>query len=152
MRERLARNALHAVLSRLRTGRLTVVEDGRRTVFGPGGDPEATVQIRSPRAWTMLLRGSRGLAESYAAGLWETPDLAAVIRVAARNVGAADAVRRRLAPVREPVLRARSAFVRNTPARSRDDIAAHYDLGNDLFELMLDPTMTYSSADRKSVV
>ena len=146
MEERLARNVLHAVLARLRTGRLTVVEGGRRTDFGPGGEPSATVEVRSPRAWTMLLRGSRGLAESYAAGLWDTPDLAAVIRVAARNVTAADAVRRRLAPIREPVLRARDAFVRNTPARSRDDIAAHYDLGNDLFELMLDPTMTYSCA------
>ncbi len=142
----MARTALHALLSRLRTGRLTVVERGRRTEFGPGGEPSATVKIRSPRAWTMLLRGSRGMAEAYAEGLWDTPDLAAVIRVAARNVTAADAVRRRLAPVREPALRVRDAFVRNTPERSRKDIAAHYDLGNDLFELMLDPTMTYSCA------
>ena len=37
-------------------------------------------------------------------------------------------------------------LARNTPHRSRKDIAAHYDLGNDLFELMLDETMMYSSA------
>jgi cyclopropane-fatty-acyl-phospholipid synthase len=37
-------------------------------------------------------------------------------------------------------------LVRNTPARSRRQIAAHYDLGNDLFELMLDETMLYSCA------
>jgi cyclopropane-fatty-acyl-phospholipid synthase len=55
-------------------------------------------------------------------------------------------VRRRLAPVREPFHRARLAWVRNTPERSRADIAAHYDLGNELFELMLDPTMMYSCA------
>ena len=42
--------------------------------------------------------------------------------------------------------RARPFFERNTPTRSRRDIAAHYDLGNDLFELMLDPTMMYSGA------
>jgi hypothetical protein len=52
----------------------------------------------------VLLRGSRGLAESYAAGRWDTPDLTGVIRVAAPNVGAADAIRRR-APVREPYTR-----------------------------------------------
>ena len=77
-------------------------------------------------------------------GLWDTPDLTAVIRVAARNVGRIDEVRRRLSPVREPFQRARAAFMRNTPQRSRKDIAAHYDLGNELFELMLDPTLMYS--------
>ena len=35
---------------------------------------------------------------------------------------------------------------RSTRARSRRDIAAHYDLGNELFERMLDPTMMYSCA------
>ena len=34
----------------------------------------------------------------------------------------------------------------NTPRRSRKDIAAHYDIGNDLYERMLDPTMMYSCA------
>jgi len=143
---RLARAAVLALLERIRTGRLTIVEGSRRTDLGPGGAPAATVEVRSSALWPVLLRGSRGLAESYADGLWETPDLAAVIRVAARNVGVADAVRRRLAPVREPYTRARDLWRRNTPRRSRADIAAHYDLGNDLFELMLDPTMMYSCA------
>jgi cyclopropane-fatty-acyl-phospholipid synthase len=80
------------------------------------------------------------------AGLWETPDLPAVIRIAARNIVAIDELRIRIAPLREPYQRARSLLVRNTPARSREDIAAHYDLGNELFELMLDPTMMYSCA------
>lgn len=146
MTARLARAAVLALLERIRTGRLTIVEGSRRTDLGPGGAPAATVEVRSPAVWPVLLRGSRGLAESYADGLWETPDLAAVIRVAARNVGVADAVRRRLAPVREPYTRARDLWRRNTPRRSRADIAAHYDLGNDLFELMLDPTMMYSCA------
>ena len=146
MTARLARAAVLALLERIRTGRLTIVEGSRRTDLGPGGAPAATVEVRSPALWPVLLRGSRGLAESYADGLWETPDLAAVIRVAARNVGIADAVRRRLAPVREPYTRARDLWRRNTPRRSRADIAAHYDLGNDLFELMLDPTMMYSCA------
>jgi cyclopropane-fatty-acyl-phospholipid synthase len=114
-------------------------------VFGRGA-PEATVCLRSPRAWSALLRGSRGLAESYRDGLWDSPDLTAVIRVAARNVQGLDAVRRRLSPLREPLQRGRAAFRRNTPTRSRRDISAHYDLGNDLFGLMLDPTMMYSSA------
>ena len=50
-----------------------------RHVFGAGA-PHATVDVHAPRAWRALLRGSRGLAESYADGLWDSPDLTAVIR------------------------------------------------------------------------
>ena len=145
MIEAAARRAAFAVLARLRVGQLTVVEDGRAHVFGAGA-PQATVVVRSPRVWPALARGGRGLAESYVAGLWDAEDLTAVIRVAARNVDALDAVRRRVAPVWAPIQRGRSALARNTPVRSRRDIAAHYDLGDDLFALMLDPTMMYSSA------
>jgi cyclopropane-fatty-acyl-phospholipid synthase len=140
-----ARRAVLALLARIHSGRLTVCEGGRRHVFG-SGTPQATVVVRSPRAWTAALRGSRGLAEAYAAGEWDSPDLTAVIRVAARNLGGLDRLRRRLAPLLAPWQRARGLVERNTPARSRRDIAAHYDLGNDLFELMLDPTMMYSAA------
>jgi cyclopropane-fatty-acyl-phospholipid synthase len=143
--ERLARRIALSVLRRIDAGRLTIVEGGERLSFGRGA-PEATVHVRDPRAWTALLRGSRGMAEAYRDGLWDSPDLTAVIRVGARNVGGLDAVRRRLTPVREPFQRGRAAFRRNTPRRARRDIEAHYDLGNDLFALMLDPTMMYSSA------
>jgi cyclopropane-fatty-acyl-phospholipid synthase len=132
-----------ALLSRMREGSLTVVEDGRRTELGRGA-PHATIEVHDASTWRALLRGSRGLAESYADGLWDSPDLTALIRLAARNAAQLDAPRRRLTPLREPYQRLRA--VRNTPRRSRDDIAAHYDLGNELFELMLDPTMMYSSA------
>jgi cyclopropane-fatty-acyl-phospholipid synthase len=143
--ERTARTIVLSILRRIDVGRLTVVDGGERLVFGHGA-PEGTVVVRSPKAWNALLRGSRGMAESYRDGLWDSPDLTAVVRVAARNVTKLDALRRRLTPVREPFQRARAAFVRNTPGRSRTDIAAHYDLGNELFALMLDPTMMYSSA------
>ena len=138
-----ARRLVMALLRRIRVGQLTVVEDGRETVFGSGA-PQATVHVHDARAWPQLARGSRGMGSSYAEGLWDTPDLTAVIRVAARNVQPIDDVRRRLSFVREPFQRARAAFMRNTPQRARKDIAAHYDLGNELFGLMLDPTLMYS--------
>jgi cyclopropane-fatty-acyl-phospholipid synthase len=141
----IARRAVLALCARIHSGRLTVCEAGNRHVFG-SGTPQATVVVRSPRAWAAALRGSRGLAQSYADGEWDSPDLTAVIRVAARNLGGLDRLRRRLAPLQAPWQRARGLVERNTPARSRRDVAAHYDLGNDLFELMLDPTMMYSAA------
>jgi cyclopropane-fatty-acyl-phospholipid synthase len=145
MTDAVARRIVFALLARIRTGRVELHEDGHRYVFG-SGVPTATVHVHSPDVWGALRRGGRGLAETYADGLWDSPDLTAVIRVAALNVRALDEVRRRLTPVREPFQRVRAAFVRNTPQRSRRDIAAHYDLGNELFELMLDPTLMYSCA------
>ncbi len=141
----LARTLAFALLRRIRGGILLVSEDERRLAFGVGA-PAATVEVRSPRAWRMLLRGSRGLAESYAQGLWDSPDLTAVIRLAARNAHRLDRVRRGLAPLLAPLQRARALVRWDTRARSRHDIAAHYDLGNELFAAMLDSTMSYSCA------
>jgi cyclopropane-fatty-acyl-phospholipid synthase len=66
--------------------------------------------------------------------------------VAARNITGLDEWRRRLAPARIPLQTARGIRARNTRVRSRRSIAAHYDLGNEFFALMLDETMMYSSA------
>jgi cyclopropane-fatty-acyl-phospholipid synthase len=150
--ERLARRLALALLRRIREGRLTLVEGDRRIVIGHGA-PQATVVVRDPRAWHALQRGGVGLGEAYVDGWWDSPDVTAVIEVAARNLYPIDELRRRITPVREPWQRTRALLARNTPLRSREDIAAHYDLGNDLFELMLDDTMMYSSAvfDRRDM-
>lgn len=141
-----ARPLVLAVLSRLHTGFLEIADvDGSVHRLGPGGEPSAKVIFRDPRAWNALLRGSRGLAESYVDGWWESDDLVAVVRVAARNVDAVDRVRAKLAAARVPYQWARGLRGRNTVARARSDIHAHYDLGNELFELMLDETMMYSA-------
>ncbi|HEY2767039.1 MAG TPA: cyclopropane-fatty-acyl-phospholipid synthase family protein [Solirubrobacteraceae bacterium] len=141
----LARVLAFALLRRVDRGSLLVAEGERGYRFGAQG-PAAAVEVRSRRAWRMLLRGSRGLAESYAQGLWDSPDLTAVIRLAARNAHRLDGVRSRLAPLLLPAQRARALARRGTRARSRRDIAAHYDLGNELFAAMLDTTMSYSCA------
>jgi cyclopropane-fatty-acyl-phospholipid synthase len=146
MTTRIARTIAHALLKRIHSGSLTVLENDRpRARFGNGA-PHATVHVRSPRAWRKLLRGSNGLAEAYAQGLWDSSDPTAVVRVAARNADALDRMRAMLAPLLTPAQRARTLLNANTRRRRRRDIAAHYDLGNELFELLLDPSMTYSCA------
>jgi cyclopropane-fatty-acyl-phospholipid synthase len=126
-------------------GTLEVAEGGLTTTYGTGA-PRAQMEILDPRAWRGMLRGSRGMGEAFMDGFWTTPDLTAVFRVGALNVQRLDHLRRRVAPLRRPWRGARGAFVRNTPRRSRRDIEAHYDLGNELFSRMLDPTMMYSCA------
>ncbi len=141
----MARSIVLALLAHLRAGQLTLVEGRQRLVFGHGS-PQATVEVCSPQVWPMLLHGSRGMAEAYMGGLWASPDLTALVRVAARNITGLDEWRRRLAPARIPLQAARGIRARNTRVRSRRSIAAHYDLGNEFFALMLDETMMYSSA------
>jgi cyclopropane-fatty-acyl-phospholipid synthase len=142
--EAAARRIVEGLLGRMRVGELTIVEADRHRTWGHG-EPSATVEVRSPALWPAVLRGSRGLAESYVGGHWDSPDPADVIRVCALNIEPFDRWRRRLAPVRAPLRRALgTGGRRNTRRRSREAISAHYDRGNELFELILDPTMTYS--------
>ena len=78
---------------------------------------------------------------------WSSPDLAALLRLAARN---RDALALSAGWFRVPAQvgfgRSAHRIRRNTGRGSRRNIAAHYDLSNDLFRLFLDETMTYSSA------
>ena len=120
---------------------------GGRGVVTGSGEPVATVVVHDPRAWSAVLRhGSLGLADSYIAGWWDADDLTDVVRIAYRRTSASrqflDASARRAGPVLAALKRLRSPSKR----RDRDNIAAHYDLSNEFFELMLDPTMAYSCA------
>jgi len=150
--QRLARWIVLRLLRGLHDGRLELAEDfdgGELLAFGApagGPGPQALVVVRSPRFYRQLLRGSIGLCESYMQGLWDCEQLVEMTRLAALNVGTLDTLRRRLAPVLIPVQRWLRFLARNTPGRARKRIAAHYDLGNELFALFLDPTMMYSCA------
>ncbi|MGH2925207.1 MAG: class I SAM-dependent methyltransferase [Solirubrobacterales bacterium] len=150
-REKIARAVVHRVLSRLRGGRLDLVEtwSGERHAFGPSAAAlQARVAVHSPRAYLDLARRrSVGMGEAYAAGLWSTEDLLEVARIGARDVGRLDGPRRRVAPLARPFQWLGSLPVLNTRGGARRNIAAHYDLGNQLFELFLDrEAMMYSSA------
>jgi cyclopropane-fatty-acyl-phospholipid synthase len=135
------------LLRQLRGGQLTVVEpDGHTLRFGEPSSLATTLTIRDPRAWREWLRGSYGMASSYADGMWECDNLVVLTRIAARNVAALDRLRARLAPVRRPIQRLTRRVHAPTIRRSRRQIAAHYDLGNDLFATFLDETMMYSAA------
>ncbi len=146
---RIAKLIVLRLLRRVHGGTLEIVEGSERLTFGePAPEPalQVTLEVRSPRFYRALLHGSTGLCESYIDGLWECSDLVALTRLAALNVGALDNFRRVLAPLLIPAQRWLRWLRRNTIGRSRKQIAAHYDLGNELFAQFLDPTMMYSCA------
>ncbi|HXB16350.1 MAG TPA: cyclopropane-fatty-acyl-phospholipid synthase family protein [Solirubrobacteraceae bacterium] len=145
----LSRRLVLRALSGIHGGQLELHERGRRIVLGTPDGPRplrAQIEVRSPLFYRQLLRGSVGLCESYLDGQWECSDLVAMTRIAARNAGALDRLRQFAAPVLAPAQRSLRWLQRNTPRRSRSQIEAHYDLGNELFELFLDETMSYSCA------
>jgi cyclopropane-fatty-acyl-phospholipid synthase len=141
------RRLVLAVLGRLRKGRIEFVERGRVTVIGaPDAEPSARVEVFSSRAWRRMLRGSTGMAEGYMLGEWDCDDLVALGTVAGLNLGQLDRLRRRFRFLLWPFQKLGPLMPRTTRRRGRRQIAAHYDLGNDLFSLFLDESMSYSSA------
>jgi cyclopropane-fatty-acyl-phospholipid synthase len=142
----LVRWLLARSLGRLRCGTLIIIEpDGGAHSYGVGL-PVATIQLHSDRVWSAFIGGSLRLSDAYADGLWDSPDLVAVVRLAARAMPALDRLRLRGAPLLRPLELARAAGRPGGRDQRRRDVAAHYDLGNELFSQMLDSTMTYSCA------
>lgn len=149
----ISRWAWAIVLSQLRqlgSGQLVVGEPGvAPQVFGDGDErwPAARIDIHDHSVWRDLLTGGGiGAAEAYVAGDWSTPDLTALLRFFTRNVDTMNAFEDRFSWLTKPALKGLHWLNRNTRDGSRKNISAHYDLGNDLFGLFLDPTMMYSSA------
>ncbi|KQZ91554.1 MULTISPECIES: cyclopropane-fatty-acyl-phospholipid synthase family protein [unclassified Pseudomonas] len=144
----LGRSAVLSQLRNLRQGRLRLIYQGRQWLFGDAGSTlHAEVEIFDEAAWGMVAaNGSIGAGEAYIHGYWRTPDLAAVTRLFVANLEVLDALDGGLARLGRPVLRLLHWFNRNNRQGARRNILAHYDLGNALFERLLDPTMMYSAA------
>ena len=104
----------------VRAGRIEVVEGGRRRSFGPAdADLRATVTVHDPAAWRGPLHGSVGLGEGYVDGLWETDDLVALIRIAARELRGLDGLRGAVARSRGLLHRLRRLVPENTRGGAR---------------------------------
>lgn len=148
---KLARKLIHGQLQKLHTGCLVIKEGDDAFVFGEklssDHDLYAELHIQDASAYVDILTGgSIGAAEAYMTGDWTTPDLTKAVRVMARNIDLMNAMEGGIASlISGPFLKFFHRLNQNNEKGSRRNIAAHYDLGNELFELFLDPTMIYSS-------
>ncbi len=136
------------LVSAIRCGTINLVlpDGSHHRITAPNLGPEATVILRSGQAIKRLVTGGNvGWAEAYIDGLWETPDLRAVMAMAAANEAEWEEMLKGNWWMRSmnKVLHHLRA---NTRSGSRRNIMAHYDLGNAFYAEWLDPTMTYSSA------
>ncbi len=117
-----------------------------RTYGRPGADLQAQVTINDPAAWEGAIHGSAGLGEGYVDGLWETDDLVSLMRIGARELRHLEGIRGAVARPRAWLHRLAGLVPENTKHGARENISAHYDLGNDFFSSFLDETMMYSCA------
>jgi cyclopropane-fatty-acyl-phospholipid synthase len=146
-RDRAARELIHRLLRGMKGGRVELADALGEVTFGPAqASLAAAVEVSDSCAYTRSLLGSTGWGEAYVDGLWDTDDLVSLTRVAVRNLPVADRWRRRLHPLLGPVQRAVDLVPRNTRRGARENISAHYDLGNRLFEAFLDERLIYSCA------
>ena len=135
-------------LKKIDQGSLSIKMGKRQLTLGtPSSDHiSADIEITNKSFFRKTcLGGSLGVADSYADGDWETKDLVGVFRLFLQNQDVMDGMESGWASLLNRV--ARWTYMlsqKNTRKGSRKNIALHYDLGNDFYELMLDPTMTYS--------
>lgn len=145
---RLARSALCASLERLEQGELRLIDAEGDYCFGRRSDDcdlRATLRIADPRFYAdTAFGGSVGAGESYIRGLWSCDDLTALVRIMVRNREVLNGLEGGLALIRRPLFKLFHYLHRNSRQGSARNIAAHYDLGNDLYRMMLDDTMAYS--------
>jgi len=150
-----ARRARELVLSRMSgiSGGVIELQEGSQTrlVGEPvQGDPEplsARVWVHRPRLFQrMLWGGTLGAGEAFIDGDWDCSDLTSLIRLLVRNERTLQGMDRGSSRLLIGLASAWHRLRRNSRTGSRRNISAHYDLGNEFFELFLDQSMMYSSA------
>ncbi|XOJ73562.1 cyclopropane-fatty-acyl-phospholipid synthase family protein [Candidatus Pelagibacter sp. Uisw_114] len=120
--------------------------NGEILKFGnPDDNLKVTLKIKNESLmYNLIKNGSVGLGESYMKDFFITNNLSDLIELSAKNIriiykfsGFFDL---------SFINFIKNKFIKNTKHRSKENIAKHYDLGNDFFSLWLDKTLTYSSA------
>jgi len=146
--DRLARTMLFSLLHQLRHGYLIIREGGDAWTFGQttaDGSLTADVTVHHSRFYShTVFGGSIGAGEAYMAGYWSSEDVTMVMRIILLNREVFEGMDKGWARVMAPLHKAFHLMHRDTRKGSRINIAAHYDVGNDFYALLLDETLTYS--------
>jgi cyclopropane-fatty-acyl-phospholipid synthase len=144
--DRLARRLVMRRLNGLRGGEITIDDDTGVSRLGTAGDLHATLHVRNPRFYRKSITGgSLAVAMSYVGGDWECNNLTDLFRLFVRNQSAAQSLDSGWSRLTQLIHRLVHRWHANSRTGSRRNISAHYDLGNDFFQLWLDDTWAYSS-------
>ncbi len=145
-----ARNRVLGLLGDIQSGQLSITENGTTYNFGQTQDNSelvAHINVSHPGFYRRLLfGGSIGAGEAYMDKTWWSPDLVQVIRLMAANMSLLQQLDSKWSTLFNIGCKLVHRLRPNTLAIARENIAAHYDLGNDFFSLFLDKSMLYSAA------
>ena len=145
-----AKKKMLQLMSKLKGGTLTIIDSQGVEKMGVAGDSDsslnASIDVQSPHFYRdLLLGGSLGVAEAYMDGYWTSPDLVTLFRLMVKNLPLLLQLETSWTTLKRYLSKAYHYLRRNSRQGSKQNIADHYDLGNDFYELMLDKTMAYSS-------
>ena len=144
----LGRKLLLSQLALIQDGELRVQDGEQHWRFGQRTERcplTTTIHVEHPQFFAdAAFGGTVGAGEAYINGHWRCDDLTALVRIMVVNRHVMDQLEGGLAAISGWARRALHWFNRNSKTGSARNIAAHYDLGNSLYELMLDETMAYS--------
>ncbi|WP_300464053.1 DUF1365 family protein [Desulfobacula sp.] len=145
--ESISKRLILSVLKKMNTGSLDLQLPNKKTMTIGRIDPvkDAVIQIKDfsffPR---IVFDGEIGLGEAYMAGEWDSPDLVAALTRLIENrdrFGDGNLLLSILTRIQEKLAHdRRKNTIENTPG----NIAAHYDLSNEMYALFLDQKMLYS--------
>ncbi|PLB46301.1 cyclopropane-fatty-acyl-phospholipid synthase [Aspergillus steynii IBT 23096] len=143
----IARKLVLSSLTGIAKGYLEIrSSDGKEWTFGSTKTgPSACIQVHDPRFWyRILISADIGFADLFMLGEITT-DLKPVFQIFIRNHDSLSNFTTRtstiFAAVSDLLLRTTDT---NTVQRTALNVAAHYDLSNDMFAAFLSPDMTYS--------
>jgi len=148
--DRMAKNIMLSKLASLKHGEVHIIDSDETHHFGTQSErcsQSVQIKVRHSAFYSdIVFGGSIGAGEAYMAGFWDVDDLTGLIRIFAINQDLMDGMEGGLAMLTRPLQKGLHWLNRNSHQGSRKNISAHYDIGNDLFGLMLDESMMYSSA------
>lgn len=142
-----AKRHFFELCEKIQTGTLRLrLPEGERLTFGEG-QPVGELIVHD---WNMLIaiaqRGDIGLGETYVDGMWDSPDVEALLRLLLANATISKSASRGSWTQNFKYQLIDRLVRRNSKRGSRRNIQAHYDVGNPFYRLWLDDSMTYSSA------
>lgn len=148
--DKICRQLLFSRLAKIKVGHVKIIDSIGEQQFGSldsAGQLVVEVKIEDQRFYSdIAFGGTVAAGEAYMQGYWGCNNLTGLVRIMLRNRQVMDQVEGGFSLFKAPLLRLIHWLNRNSQAGSRRNIEAHYDLGNDMFKLFLDPTMMYSCA------
>lgn len=141
---------IFALLKQIRFGKI-IVKQGAHSWEFVGQEKTDThivmVEVFDHRIYkSILFQGSIAAGETYMQQGWSTSDLPMLLEIMLLNERVLTKLDGHFYRISSFIKRLTAAFNKNVLAQAKKNISAHYDLGNDFFEHILDPSMMYSCA------